>query len=657
MKKLLEQIENYYNSQLTPLTDDEKKELDFLKKFTESYDKNNIVSVININRTDLILAIMHTKLQNIPFEELYKDISKMTKINKIKDYKYMNKIIDLIFLFLNSDLLKELGNIPLLSTEDGKIEEIVSKHKGEYEKFFEKDLIDSLSQLHIMLQNCFVEDEEGRKSLFNLINNYTDEFFNALFVATTITQAKGFIKETSSEISKKGCEDIFRNGNLYQFLEEIEERKNILQEKEKNNNKLIRTKDKKITSLKKRANQFNYLNSIKLTEELLEILPDESTKFSLIKKALHQNREIFSQIKPKLKEIDNKEDIEKIFLKYIYDINNLNDNDKELLYKYGNQKQILKIIEPLHNKKLTFYKYLDFPLIDVLLNTNEEIIEYILGLYSQGIINEEFIYNNPEILIKKINNNIKDKILLTEEKYEILKENVELLKQKKLNTRNENIQEILLLNNKDIKETVEILEQYNFPYQKLENFDVLKNNKLINCIDSFIELGIYNILQENPNILNNNTKNTINKILLCRQLNLPLNNDKLQRIIYEKNFKIGQIIIKDDEINEYINNQTYNYENQFVNQILENNIIKIEQNKKIDILEDYVQDNLTYNINGTIISKNKVLRNYEILTKKDIELTENEKIFNAIIHNSNLTEEELAMLNDLFKEKTKKKKR
>ena len=109
-------------------------------------------------------------------------------------------------------------------------------------------------------------------------------------------------------------------------------------------------------------------------------------------------------------------------------------------------------------------------------------------------------------------------------------------------------------------------------------------------------------------------------------------------------------IINDEDISEYVPNS--------VNRFLDANAYKaIYMNKGkanatsiVEELEQYSVSDLEYNINGIIISKPKVLRNFTILEQDPgcSELSRYQKIFNAIIYGSVLDEQSINMISNVF---------
>lgn len=641
METLIKEIEKYYDKQLKTITQDELDELEFLEKFINSYNKNHPSSIIKLNKSNLLLAILCTAKDKDKFNNLQEKIETLEKINTINNHLPLKKMIELIFKFNEKKLLNELSEIPLLSTEDGKIEEIVINHQKIYEKFYQEDLIDPLSELHVILSKCFVDDELGRSNFFFLMGDYTSEFFDSIFAITILIQLGELKEKIENPLIAKELEESLKQGKIFDQLEKIENRKNELENKLKHNQKIKKQKEKKIQQINKKLKNLNLKGSIQLTNELLELLPNEEAKFVLLKRSLIENRNSYSTIKPvQIKNEDNSE-IEKLFKKYVYDFKYLQEKEKEELLTKGNVEQIKSILKLLEENKLTFHQKENFPIVHILLNTNIAIVETIVNLIKQQLITEEFIYQNNKIFLPNIFNN--------------LIKNIELLKQKKINIKELNIEKILLEENSKLEENIIILEQYNFPINNLTTFEILKNIENIKYLDTFIELDLYEYIKENPNILNKDCKTIINKILLYKQLGIDIKNKETLKNIINNKFKIGNTTINDEDLEEYIENQTIFYENETLKGILDNTkITSIKEEIEIEELERFIQNNNSYNINGIIVSKNKVLRNYQSLINQT-EISKKEILFNSIIYNSNMTEDEINIIKDSIKIKNKTK--
>ena len=88
-------------------------------------------------------------------------------------------------------------------------------------------------------------------------------------------------------------------------------------------------------------------------------------------------------------------------------------------------------------------------------------------------------------------------------------------------------------------------------------------------------------------------------------------------------------------------------------EVLSSNVTNFTNN--IDVIDNYLVNDIYYNFDGMLVSKNKVLRNYSKL--KDLNISESDKILYSILYNypSVITKENVCFLNNILKIKIKSK--
>lgn len=398
-------------------------------------------------------------------------------------------------------------------------------------------------------------------------------------------------------------------------------------------------------TIKNKLMQIKTKGTIKVSKDLLKILPDENTKFKLLRHALIHNRDNYIELENELLREKSLSDLEKAFKKYSFKFSSLTEQEQDLLTKYGNLEQITKMLELLSDKQLSFLKNSNFPIAEILILSSPSIISTITRLYIQGNLTEDFIKRNKEIFVDEIKDELKDKVSIKDTKFTDFANNINSLKRRKINIKEISSKSpiLLLKNNNELEEHLVITDQYKIPYGKLTSFDFLENKDAVNFIDKYIELGLSNLIISNPNIINEHPERTIKRIIVCKMLGIPfLDNqeNKLSHNITDNTFKIGTMPIEDKDLDDFIENSTALYENAEALKILHQ-----EKQNPHNIDEDpllrFMQDDNTYNINGVLISRNKTLRNYQILTDSNIDIPENEILFSSVVHGSILNTEEL----------------
>ena len=144
---------------------------------------------------------------------------------------------------------------------------------------------------------------------------------------------------------------------------------------------------------------------------------------------------------------------------------------------------------------------------------------------------------------------------------------------------------------------------------------------------------------------------------MCRLFGIELESGtKLPSMITNPQFKIHDNLICDNDLDEYIPNAVPRFADANAFEAIERSQVTIAKDKEIPELKSYQKGNLTYKIGNIIISRLKVLRNLSIINQSDLSsgLSREQIIFNAMIHGSNLSDDELTNLSRQLKEEIKK---
>ena len=181
----------------------------------------------------------------------------------------------------------------------------------------------------------------------------------------------------------------------------------------------------------------------------------------------------------------------------------------------------------------------------------------------------------------------------------------------------------------------------------LNNFNILQDPRYFDAIDMFIENDIYEDFLQNPNIIDKNYRNTILSMLIARSIGYNYKNEDgtIKRDVLDiKRFR-QKLALGDDKLEAYV--PTYDPSNlnpKYLIVLNNNPNIKINNNildvPIVRLLENtFKRDELTYQINNVVISRNKVLRylttldvgrvNYE----EAIDMTFNSVIINKVMDN------------------------
>lgn len=291
---------------------------------------------------------------------------------------------------------------------------------------------------------------------------------------------------------------------------------------------------------------------------------------------------------------------------------NLNKEDKETLKKFGNISNI-KVVADILGNNIDLSRFSSEKLTQILLGCSADNLNQLFKLFEEKQINKEILYNNPEILVSGCN--------------EIINPEGEIYTPKMISVQN------------------------NF----IENLNIFSKTG--------IDINIF--LEENRSIFFENPKNNIRNIMILREYNLPFTQytlklvtekpenlrRKLDYLIENKEFKRNNISIEDiNKIKEIIINPSIPKMAliPYYQDIKENEeiILSITKNNRVEKILKALDErlngtNLTYDINGLIISKNKVKYN---LYKLQDYASEKNALISSIVYNTNLNGEQYAMI-------------
>ena len=398
---------------------------------------------------------------------------------------------------------------------------------------------------------------------------------------------------------------------------------------DRNINVIIRTKKHKIKEMKKQKEK--YEDSIKIIEKYRDkkdIITDYKPlllyiqKESILRKILlfinNHNRSLQNELEKKYISKKNNSKYNYITLLSNYNIEKEEINlEKIINLDYEDMKQILNQLSKYFCNKEIIIKCIE--------NTSSiNSFNIIIELIKNGIIEKTILINYPELL----DENSKE--------YKSLIRNYQFLKSEGINPMAFKNSSEAIINNNFLERNIKILKEYNLlGYMKNgANLNFLNNPGLVEKIDILLELGLENELEKNLEVLNNEN---IKRLIVLNSIGiLPYEIDKIYEIIEKSKFKIP-----DNELDNYIINDTIYYQNECEEQT---------NPEEISELYFYTSSNRVYEIDGIIISKNRVKRYYSRNSEDKIEA-----LFQAIIHNTVLTEEEIQRIKSALNKNIKRK--
>ena len=624
--------------------DSEKKEEELLpknlQKTLELYEK--LISQENkkeeVDFFDLFTAIYCAyNLKNCPYFMLA-DNKSLFKIAENIDPDRAPLIDGIISMFEKKGLISYVSKLPY-GYKGVNSDEVRNCKRKLYEDS-EENLIEYVDKLHGYLQLVF-PTEEGRVFFFNLYRLNKQALYNAI---NTSTQTYAFVHTLKKQINEvKELKDLLDEcwKGFKECANYLQKRKNALKSKEEASN-IVKAD---LAKINENAQEVAYIPSEKFNNLYSRQAYDMLRHFLLV--VLRHNARIY----------DSDSELEKHFKSSCFSYETLLDSQVSTLLTHCDLTMIRKMLDLLTSAK----RYdTSFPIYDVLLLSSPDIIQKINELLFDNRVSIEFVQKNPSIFVEKISEETKELTNIKEGTYASFIENTNRLRASKIDTANlsrKRESSILLGDPKDIQATLDLIGLYGLNYTNSDDYSLFSNRKLIRIADRFIEHGWGEFIRINSSFINESTEKYLKRMDFCKQFGISFEKKgKLPSMVITPQFEVAGNLISDSDLNDYILNATSYFESAVAFDAIESSPVIIPAKQEIKELEKFSSGKFAYRIGNVLIAKPKALRNLAIIESSDIcsGLSREEKIFNAIIHGSILTDEELTQISRLLNEEIKK---
>lgn len=326
----------------------------------------------------------------------------------------------------------------------------------------------------------------------------------------------------------------------------------------------------------------------------------------------------------------------------------------------GDIDEYQKTLDSLNDHAvLDYFKKNKELLVETLLYSNNDIIDKVLKIIKEDLSVDDEDY---EITLKIVVNTIPSIFINEGGNYNNFIKNVELFKDLEINLINlfDFSKEVLIADHDSIKNNLDIINKYDFDvnYKNAKYFLLIPNiaDKLDYYIESVYEDKTKNekfdgieYIKEYAAKLNVVTDETIKRLRYASTSGNKVFGNKPGSLSGEiTNLKVNALDLTDEYLNGFFNNEFANITSDEVREytkLIHNSSNVGDYSDELDKLSSY-RDGLRYNIEGILVSYNKVLRNYNILrsygtdTKKALQF--------AVCYNLVITKDEYNKLNDLL---------
>ena len=667
MDRLLSYVKHYYEDKAKKptLSYEEQEELDLLEQIDTDVDVTKRGALSKANYHDVAIALITPLSEETIFHKVDKlvytlDLKKLTKLEEC--YKIADALIDIE----EAKMLPVVFNLPFEYDPNGE----------EIEKIKNAGVLQAVIDLHETLKKTICHTEESLKAFMDLLALVPD-YYSIMDVLITICALKIIslddmyysdnidddpLKPNTNFVGRSpgayrdstiSPEEQERANDSFYILrgtgERIRALKDLRRERE-NDVKKIQRRGEKVT---KYIKSLDLTKPIDMTKSTYDSITDEKIRYMVLRFILIHNAKFQDQTIERIKQEETKSRIEKIFKNSCIPYASLSDDDKDRLTRYGNIDNIEKIMTLLTESGLKIYNA-SYPICDILILSTPQVVSTINKMIQSNVISQEFVKRNPSIFVKEINEEVMQNASIKEASYDRIIGNVNLLRDNKIDafaiskSKNSNA---LLQDREQLENILGIISTYKLKYSSSNNYELFEDTSLVQVIDRFIELGLSRFISNNPKYVSKETFKYLKRMDLCREMGIPLVIDnKLSPKVLDQAFKIGKNVINDDDIDEYVPNAVNHFLDANAYKAICTNSGKIKASANIEELEQYSVSDLEYNINGIIISKPKVLRNFAILSldPECNELSRSQKIFNAMIYGSVLDERSLNIISNVF---------
>ena len=582
------------------------KELDFLTKFYKENSFGGIDGMLTMDLTDFITAYMMSYVTNEDRDEVFtylnKSIEAIRGIVENTTDEEMDDLINICNAISRIDGLKVVRDLfadPNRRRSKMKLTTMLSNKvisSDDLEFLFELSENDGYNVAELFNLYCQVEEPFDNAMCMvhdmKALRDDYDNFNQALEIYGPNSKERKFLVQSFkddfdlTEISK---EFRYMRG-YYEYVSKEFSCKKKTANKELG---LYRTLEQKIVQAIQRE-------EITDARKLISKIPDEEVRLKVLQLVYEHNKEYYEQLLAEYNELSQNSTIHYQRL--------LKENDIEIdaqTIMQNSVQNVKDMIAKLKSVGITNTKVIG----EILQITDIETFNQVISLFVNNTLTSKITDITPMLFDKD------------SDEYKNLLVNTKMLKEQGINPRNfEETQIIFISDPSIVQRNIEFLKAYSFDKSIIKGIDYkfLLNENLLEVLDLFIELGLESFLEEDLSILN--YYKNINRIRVMKELNIPITSlDELKEIL-----TTDQFLLSDEDIMKY------------VEQIDPTSIKMDDIPDEIPRLKQF-ESTRTYNINGVILSKNRVQTNY--CESKDEEGIEN-KLMYSILHKSIMTQTE-----------------
>lgn len=495
--------------------------------------------------------------------------------------------------------------------------------------------------------------------------------------------------------------------HLKMFLQKAKERKTEIEKETEKVHKGINQKKNLYQELLNKItkpNNKSFITELALLDEMFNELDiDIGTRKLILIEILKYNKELFNKqmttekVEPKIERL-NVNEVEDLFKKYNYDFKALKPKQQDFILNYAsitNMDEVFETLQRLHFPRFSLPKD-SSKLTTILINCDKNTIEMVVDFSkSRGITPTDLTALVP-VLVEQKSRNIKkpstnkpptEETPIISGKSKDYMDNVEFLENLGFDIQYiyNKCRELLVVNHERLKENLEAFNTYGFTFDQdaLGNLthpalSCLLSNNFIEVVDQFIEIcpkGFAYIKENMSRILTySDPKGLLFYNIYASYMETnEYGDDLIPEGPFNKYFQLrGEItryagsgyknIPYRGVTEENKQEKTMTIDPPIKNKELFEETVQevkteckplknlVQSSHALDKLDQYIDQNnpLRYNFNGTLISKLKVERIYNILLNYGLE-NEEDSLLYAILYNTIINKEDYEKVKQIVK--------
>ncbi len=597
--KLIKEKERQCEEVLSTSSD----ELDFLTNFYRNNSLSSIDGMLTVDFADFTTAYIMSFVTNEDRDEAFNYIKKSVDsisgiLNNLTE-EQIDDLIDLCDNLIAKDLMLVARD---LFADPNRRRSKLNLRRKLVGRVIDEDTMEFLFQL--------TERENSNVAeLFNLFIQVEEPFENALCMIHDMKSLRDDYEKFNEALEIYGPKNKERkflvqswknDYDISEILKDFRHMRSHYEELAKTDSTKRKTANKELSYyklLEQKIVQALQKEEITAAKTLLTKINDPEIRLAILKLVYEHNKEYYDALIEEHRQLSLNSSIH---YQTLLQENNINIDVQTIMHnKVEDVKRMIitlrsvMIVEPIVVGR-------------ILQITDVETFDKLMVYFANGTLKPSLVEVNPNIFDKK------------SDEFKNFLVNIRMIKDQSINPRNFNESQFIFISDPSlVQRNIEFLKAYSFEKSINKDLDYhfLLNPSLLEILDKMLELGLEKFLEEDLSILN--YYKNLNRIRVIKELNIPITSlEQLKEILTTETF-----LLADEDILKYVEQ-------------IDTSSIKMDSiPDEITRLRQFEQYR-TYNINGVIISKNRVKRNYS-----EADDVENKTLY-SILHNSIMTQTE-----------------